>query len=153
MADNKKKKKQDVSGIKVLIIGLVLICLVAGYYYYLSNKRQKANEEAPAKATAVEEALAYNFERNYPPTPKEVVKLYGQMTQCFYNEEYTEEEFVQLALQIRNLYDDELIAVKTENQYIEDLRWDVNQLRNQEIVIASYATSASKDVEEYTKGG
>lgn len=153
MADSKKKKKQDVSGIKVLIIGLVLICLIAGYYYYLTNKRQKANEEIPVKATAVEEALAYNFERDYPPTPKEVVKLYGQMTQCFYNEEYTEEEFVQLALQIRNLYDDELIAAKTENQYIEDLRWDVGQMRNQGIVISSYATSASTDVEEYTKGG
>lgn len=153
MADSKKKNGQNANGIKVLIIGLVLICLVAGYYYYLSNKRQKAMEETPAKATAVEEALAYNFERNYPPTPKEVVKLYCQMTQCFYNEEYTEEEFVQLALQIRNLYDDELIAAKTENQYIEDLRWDVNQLRNQEIVISSYATSASTDVEEYTKGG
>ena len=75
------------------------------------------------------------------------------MTQCFYNEEYTEEEFVQLALQVRNLYDDELIASKTENQYIEDLRWDVNQLRDQEIVISNYATSASTDVEEYTKGG
>lgn len=148
-----KKKGQNANGIKVLIIGIILICLVTGYYYYLSNKRQRAAEEAPAKATAVQEALLYNFERNYPPTPKEVVKLYGQISQCFYNEEYTEEEFVQLALQIRNLYDDELIAAKTENQYIEDLRWDVSQMRDQGIVISSYATSASTDVEEYTKGG
>lgn len=152
MADS-KKKRQNANGIKILIIGIILICLVAGYYYYLSNKRQKAAEEAPAKATAVQEALLYNFERNYPPTPKEVVKLYGQISQCFYNEEYTEEEFIQLALQIRNLYDDELIAAKTENQYIEDLRWDVGQMRDQGIVISSYATSASTDVEEYTKGG
>lgn len=152
MAEN-KKKKQSASGIKVLIIGIALIGLVAGYYYYLSNKRQEAQEEAPVKTTAVQEALLYNFERNYPPTPKEVVKLYGQMTQCFYNEEYTEEEFVQLAMQIQNLYDDELIANKTENQYIEDLRWDVNNLKEQGIVISSYATSASTDVDFFSKNG
>lgn len=153
MALDKRNKGQNANGIKVLIIGLVLICLVAGYYYYLSNKRQKAREEAPAKTTAVEEVLLYNFARNYPPTPKEVVKLYCQMIQCFYNEEYTEEEFTQLAMQVKNLYDEELIANKTEHQYIEDLRWDVSQLKDQEIVISSYAISASTDVEEYTKGG
>lgn len=148
-----KKKAQGASGIKTLIIGMILICLIVGYYYYLSNRKHKAAEEAEVKATAVQEALLYNFERNYPPTPKEVVKLYGQFSQCFYNEEYTEEEFVQLALQIQNLYDEELIANKTENQYIEDLRWDVNQLKEQGIVILNYATSASTDVEEFTKNG
>lgn len=153
MAESNSMKKQSANGIKVLIIGIVLICLVAGYYYYLSNKKQEAKEEAPAKATAVQEVLLYNFERNYPPTPKEVVKLYGQITQCFYNEEYTEEEFVQLAMQIQNLYDDELIANKTENQYIEDLRWDVNNMKEQGIVISSYATSSSTDVDFFSKNG
>ena len=131
-----------------------MIGLLVMLYYNVSNKKKSTSEEdSTTKATVVQELLMRDLEKSYPPTPKEVVKLYCQMTQCFYNEEYTEEEFVQLALQVRNLYDDELIASKTENQYIEDLRWDVNQLRDQEIVISSYATSASTDVEEYTKGG
>ena len=53
------------------------------------------------------------------------------------NEEYTEEEFQALAMQIQYLYDDELIANKTENQYLEDLRWDVDQMKEQETAEAA----------------
>lgn len=153
MAEKKGNKKQGKGGIRVLIIGIVLLCLILGYYYYLSNKTQKVKEEEDVKTTAVQEILLYNFERNYPPSPKEVVKLYGQITQCFYNEEYTEEEFLALAEKIENLYDDELIANKTENQYIEDLRWDVDQMKEEGITVSSYATSASTDVERFSKNG
>lgn len=147
MHNNKK------SGIKLMIIGIVLICLVIGYYYYLSNKRVDSSKEKEVKLTAVQEALLYNFDRSYPPSPKEVIKLFGQISQCFYNETYTEEEFLKLALQIQNLYDDELIANKTYDQYIEDLRSDVNRMKEQEIVISSYGTSSSTDVDYFSQDG
>ena len=140
------------STVKVVIIGIILVCIVIGYYYYLSNKEKKDTDEVQ-KATAVQAALSYNFEKNYPPTPKEVVKLYGQITQCLHNETYTDEEFEKLALKIQNLYDEELIANKTRNQYLEDLKWDINNVREQEIVISSFATGASTDVEYYSVDG
>ena len=125
------------STVKVVIIGIILVCIVIGYYYYLSNKEKKDTDEVQ-KATAVQAALSYNFEKNYPPTPKEVVKLYGQITQCLHNETYTDEE---------------LIANKTRNQYLEDLKWDIKNVREQEIVISSYAAGASTDVEYYSMDG
>lgn len=140
------------SGIKVIIIGIILVCLVAGYYYYLTNKDKKETDQVQ-KATAVQEALSYNFEKSYPPTPKEVVKLYGQITQCLHNETYTDQEFEKLALQIQNLYDAELIANKTRNQYLEDLKWDIKNIKEQEIVISSYAAGSSTDVEYYSVDG
>ena len=140
------------STVKVVIIGIILVCIVIGYYYYLSNKEKKDTDEVQ-KATAVQAALSYNFEKNYPPTPKEVVKLYGQITQCLHNETYTDEEFEKLALTIQNLYDEELIANKTRNQYLEDLKWDIKNVREQEIVISSYAAGASTDVEYYSMDG
>lgn len=152
MADSVRKKGQGKVGVKVFIIGFILMGMIIGFYYYLSNIREKANNEN-IETTAVQEALLYNFERNYPPSPKEVVKLYGEMSQCFYNEEYTEEEFVQLAKQIQNLYDDELIANKTEKQYIEDLRWDVNNMKKLEVKVSNYAVGSSTDVEYFNKNG
>ena len=151
MADSKKKKGQNANGIKVLIIGLVLICLVAGYYYYLSNKRQKAMEETPAKATAVEEALSYNFERNYPPTPKEVVKLYSDITQCYYNQTYSDEELEELAKMSMKLMDPELRLNNPEEAYLESLKTEIADKRSQDCKIYSYNTSSSTDVEYYTK--
>lgn len=148
-----KKKSEGSSGVKILIVGVVLVCLVIGYYYYLSNKNAEASEEVPVKLTAVQEVLMYDFERSYPPSPKEVVKRFGDITMCFYNEEYSEEEFMALAMKIQELYDAELIGNKTRNQYIEDLRWDVNQMKEEELLVSSYATSSSTDVEFFTKDG
>lgn len=141
------------SSIRIVVIGVILVALVIGYYYYLSNKKPESTEEAAVETSKVQEILLYNFERNYPPTPKEVVKLFGEITMCLYNETYSEEEFLKLAAHIEKLYDAELIANKTPNQYIEDLRWDVNQMKEQEIVVSSYAVSASTDVDYFEQDG
>lgn len=140
-------------GIKVLIIGLVLLLIIVGYYYYLSNKSKGQHEEGTQKLTAVQEMLLHNFDRTYPPTPKEVVKYFAEITQCFYNETYSEEEFLALAEQIQKLYDEELIANKTQEQYIEDLRSDVETMKSQSIEVSSYSTSGSADVDTFRQDG
>ncbi|NBJ94493.1 DUF6715 family protein [Parablautia muri] len=145
-------KGKGQGGIKVLIVIIVLVCLALGYYYYLSNKRTEESEQQ-VKATAVQEVLMRDLESNYPPTPREVVKYYAEITKCLYVESYTEEEFHDMAMQIQKLYDDELVANKTEQQYLDDLGLDVDGLKEQEIVVSSYSPASSTDVEEFTKDG
>lgn len=141
------------SSIRIVIIGVILVGMVIGYYYYLSNRKPESTEETAVETSKVQEILLYNFERSYPPTPKEVVKLFGEITMCLYNETYSEEELLKLAAHIENLYDAELIANKTPSQYIEDLHWDVNQMKEKEIVVSSYAVSSSADVVYFEKDG
>ena len=91
-----------------------MIGLVGGYYYYLTNKREDRSKEETVKATVVQEVLMRNLDNNYPPTPREVVKYFGELVQCMIGETYSDEEFEQLALQAQKLYDEELIANKTQ---------------------------------------
>lgn len=140
--------------IKGVVVGIVLICLVGGYYYYLTNRTpDKSREEKDVKVTAVQETLMRDLDKNYPPTPREVVKYFGQISQCLVGETCTDEEFEELALQAQRLYDDELIANKTQQQYLDDLKWDINNFKDQEIVISSYSPSSSVDVEEFSRDG
>lgn len=140
--------------IKGVVVGIVLICLVGGYYYYLTNRTpDKSREEKDVKVTAVQETLMRDLDKNYPPTPREVVKYFGQISQCLVGETCTDEEFEELALQAQRLYDDELIANKTWQQYLDDLKWDINNFKDQEIVISSYSPSSSVDVEEFSRDG
>ncbi len=139
-------------GMKGLIIGVILLCLVIGYYYYLSNRRSDKTED-DAKLTAVQEVLLRNLDNNYPPTPREAVKYFGEIAQCVYGGTYTEEEFQQLAAQAKKLYDAELLANNPDKQYIENLKWDVDDFKNQEIVISSFSPSSSTDVEYFTQDG
>lgn len=145
--------KKTQGGVKALIIGIILMCLVLGYYYYLSNKKEDVKEETSVTLTAVQEVLMKNLDSNYPPSPREVLKYYGELVQCLHNETYSDEEFLQLAVQAQKLYDDELIANQTQDQYIQDLQWDINNMKQQEIVISSYTPASSTDVDYFDADG
>ena len=139
------------SGVKIVIIVIILAAIVLGYFYYLGNRSRQQTEEAVV-ATVVQSVLLRDLEHNYPPTPKEVVKYYSEITECFYNEEYSDEELAQLASKIQYLYDVELVANKTQEQYMQDLRNDIAEMKGKKYTIASYEVSASTDVEYFTQG-
>lgn len=100
--------------IKIVIIALILAALVLGYYFYLGKKTGEQQTDTQVEITVVQSVLMKDLERSYPPTPKEVLKYYCQITQCFYNEEYSDEELLQLASKIQELYDEKLVANKTQ---------------------------------------
>lgn len=135
---------------KSAIIIVVLVALIGGYYFYLSN-HQKTEEETVV--TAVQDVLLKNLDTNYPPTPKEVVKYYSDITKCLYNENYTNEQFEQMADKLLALYDDELAENNPRDQYLKDLKSDVDEFLKKGYSIVSYSTSTSTDVEEYTYEG
>lgn len=139
--------------IKGVIVGVVLICLVGGYYYYLTNRREDKSKEETVDTTVVQGVLMRDLDKNYPPTPREVVKYFGELAQCIIGETYTDEEFEKLAVQAQKLYDAELISNKTQQQYLDDLKWDINTFKEEEIVISSYSPSSSVDVEEFSRDG
>ena len=103
--------------------------------------------------TAVQEVLLKNLEDDYPPTPREVLKYYSDITKCLYNEDYTEEQLGQMADKLLALYDEELAANNPREQYIKDLKEDVDEFLQSGYSIFSYQTSKSTDVEEYTYEG
>lgn len=137
---------------KTVIIVVVLAALILVYYYYLGHRAKRQEVEETIVATVVQSVLMRDLEHNYPPTPKEVVKYYAEITECFYNETYSDEELVKLAGKIQMLYDTELVANKTQEQYMEDLRNDIAEMKGDQITIASYEVSASTDVEYFEQG-
>ncbi|MCM1210321.1 MAG: hypothetical protein NC318_01845 [Blautia sp.] len=137
-------------GIKLIVIGIILAALVIGYFYYLSHKGKETREE-DVQSTQVQAALMRDLDKNYPPSPKEVVKYFNEISRCFYNEKYTEEELVELAVKIQGIYDEELIANKTQEEYLEDLKSDIEDMKEKDRSISSYQLSASTDVEYFTQ--
>lgn len=142
--------------LKGMIIIIVLVLLVGGYYYYLSNRSVPESEEIvpeSEKLTMSQEVMLRNLETNYPATPREVVKYFSAITECFYNEEHTEEELDALGLKIRELYDDELKANQTEENYLASLRFDIESYKQNNRTISSYAPSSSVDVVTFWQDG
>ena len=90
----------------VIVVG-VLACICVGFYAYLSN-RSVPEEEEVIEVSVAQEVLLRDLTSQYPPSPREVVKYYSDLTLCLHNEKYSDEEFEKLALQARGLYDQEL---------------------------------------------
>ncbi|MCR5278599.1 MAG: hypothetical protein K6E19_04075 [Lachnospiraceae bacterium] len=141
-------------GLKGILILLVLAVMLVFYFYHLSNKVQKTgDEEADNKITAVQTALQRNLTTNYPATPKEVVKYFGEITQCYYNEELTDEDIEALARQMLLLYDDELVSYKTWADYIFDLKGDIAFYNTNGYKISNFTPGASTDVFYFSEDG
>ena len=139
-------------GTKGLIMVLALILLVVGYYYYLSN-RHNARSEDNVKVTPAQEVLLTNYEVNYPPTPKEVVKSYLDITKVLHNEDLTDEEVEAVGLKLEELFDKELAENKSDEDYLKDLKSELTSFKSNDYSIVNYYTSSSTEVDYYTADG
>ncbi|MBQ7954646.1 MAG: hypothetical protein IJ282_02740 [Lachnospiraceae bacterium] len=145
-------KKSQKSTLKGSIVIILLLVVIVGYYYYLSNKEKEKEEQNP-KITAVQEVLMRNLESNYPPTPREVVKYYSEITKCFYNEECTDGELEQLADKADQLFDTELAEHNDWGGYMISLRSEIDDFKENQILISTYIISSSVDVEYFEDDG
>lgn len=145
-------KKSQKANLKSGTIVVMIVVAMLGYFYYLSNKEKEVVEQNP-KITAVQEVLMRNLETNYPPTPKEVIKYYSEITKCFYNEEYTDGELEELADKADQLYDDQLAEHNDWGQYIISLRSQIDDFKDNQVTISSYLVSSSTDVEFFVDDG
>ena len=152
MKQSTKKSSGKASTIKGGIVILLLVVAMVGYYYYLSNKG-KQNKAEQVEMTVAQELISRNLTTNYPPSPREVIRYYSDITRCFYNEEYTEDELKQLVEKTRQLYDDDLLAQNEYGVYLIELTKDIEYYKDNKIRVANYSVSASTDVDYFKDSG
>lgn len=139
------------STIRVTIVSLVLILGVVGYYVYLSQSSRKAS--ADAALTKVQSILSRDMKRDYPPTPKEVMKYFTELQKCLYNEECTAEEIQQLGMKARELYDAQLLEINPVEDYIPRLKGEVDSFHEEQKRIISISVPTSISVDRFEEDG
>lgn len=137
---------------KIIGISILCIALIVGYYYYLSH-RDKKDVENNTKVGEVQEVLLKDLDKDYPPTPREVVKFYNRILTCYYNEEYDEDQFEALAEQARKLMDQELLNNNPKDIYLSSLKAEVEQYKERKQTLADTTVSSSSEVEFKTVDG
>lgn len=134
----------------IILIGAVCVALVVGYYYYLSNKDVSDSSEV----TEVQKVILKDLSgKSYPATPREVIKFYNRIISCFYNEDYTDDEFQKLADQSLMLMDQELADNNPAEQYYLRIKTDVDSYREKKKTINNASVCPSNDVQYQTIDG
>lgn len=129
--------------IRITISVILCVGIVCGYYYYLSNSNGNHAQEEEKETSEVDKILAKDFSKEYPTTPRAVVKWYNRIITAYYSEEYTDEQLEQMADQARMLMDDELLSYNPRDVYLESLKADIEdyKIRKKEIVQSSVSDS------------
>ena len=149
----KKKtgKKSNKTSSAILIIVIILIVAVAGGYCFLVNQPK---EESPDKElTVVQEVLLKDISLNYPPTVKEVMKYYNEITKCLYNEDCSQEDLEALIQRQRDLYDMELLANNDWGTHVISLSAEVLAFKESGRKLTGSNVGASTDVVYFDKDG
>ena len=132
-------------GIRIVGIAIICIGIIVGYYYYLSNHGKKDVENS-TEISKVDEALSRDLAKDYPPTPREVVKFYYKLLQCFYNEDCSKSEIAELGGQARLLMDDALLANNPKEQYLTLLENDIQDSKDKGKTISDTTVANSSDI-------
>lgn len=139
--------------IKSVIIGVIFLALIIGYYFYLSQRNTKDASSEVIETTITQDVLAKDLEKSYPATPKEVMKYYNEIQECYYNEGNDEETIKKLMLKSRELFDRDLLAKNDEDTQLKDLMDEIESFREEERDIFAWSTDSANEVEYNTFEG
>lgn len=147
-----KKKKNG--SLRVILCFAIIAVIVLVYYNHTAKKADTMEREEETTASSkVQDVLLRNLSTDYPPSPKEVVKFYSEISQCLYSEKYSDEELGEMADQQIAMFDSDLAANNPRDKYIVNLKSEVASMKEQGVVIYGYTPSSSTDVDYFTKDG
>lgn len=143
------KKKSIFQTISVAIIMLMLAFGVIKMYQNVNRQTEKQEK----KLTEVESILAKDLKKEYPASPREVVKMYLRIMTAFYNEELDEETFYELSNKARELFDEELLENNPSETYFEKLKDEISKYHENEIKVDSYDVQEGSAIRKYKREG
>ena len=133
---------------KILLLSIVAAAFVV-IFYRVANRPKQVEE---GKLSQLQAVLQRDLDYNYPPSPREVVRYYAELSQCLYMEDVSDKDIESIGIQMRELFDPELKANQEEGQYLNNLKVDVATFRSEKRKIITFSISSSTDV-EYAETG
>ena len=128
--------------VKLIIIAIACICLICGGYF-LFSQNNTVNEE---NLTEVEKVLVKDLKRDYPKTPREVVKFYNRIVKCYYSEKLSNKEIEDMVDQMLYLLDEDLLMVNPRNDYYKSVVEDIKEYNAKNKRIVNSDVCDSNDV-------
>lgn len=135
----------------IIIVLLIVIVGVVGVYAFMAGKAK--DEQQNANLTAVEKVLSRDLSKNYPATVREVVKYYAEILKCYYAEDTRDEDLEALGMKARELYDAELLMNNQVEDYLINLKTNVQQFQSNKLTLASYSVAGSVNADYFQEDG
>lgn len=148
---NKVKRPKSTIFTFISIIAVIIVL----FYINRSQQSSKMEESSKEKLSEIQRMLKMDLDSEYPETPREVAKLHGDMTRLLYSG-IKDDEVDELAMKIRELYDEEFLENNPVDQYLTNLYSDISywqevdrKIENDFVVNENLEENYKKDGKEY----
>lgn len=129
--------------VSIAIITIACVLLICGAFYLLTQN-QSGNQEK--ELTEIEKVLVKDLEKDYPKTPREVVKYYNRIVSCYYDRETSVDQLGKLVDQMMYLMDEDLLLINPRDEYFNTVVADVEMYKQQKKYIVNTTVCDSNDV-------
>ncbi len=144
----KGKKLAQLIGTLCLVIAVVLgvfLALNLREDNSIFSKEEKLNTEA-------QNILVKDIDRNYPATVREVVRLFSRISQCYHNQEISEEEFLELAEMQRKLFDAEFLENNPSETFKNNLSSEIDAAKERKYQMVTWRVQKQSSVKTWQDG-
>ena len=138
--------------IRVGIVSLICAALVVGYFLYLNNKNSKPSDQGE-QLTEAEIIETTDFDKNYPESPRAVVKWYNRIATVIYNNDLGDVKLEEVGEQERKLLDDDLLKLNPEKDFYKRLEAEMKENQERQRSIVSSEVCESSDITYKTVNG
>ena len=137
---------------RIVILAIVIVAAICTAFYIVNNNSKKESAKE-AELTEIQKITTRNMEKDYPATPREVIKFYNRIIKCYYGRQYSDDELEQLADQALSMFDDDLLKKNEKESYIESVKSDAAQYEEDNKSILQTDVCDSNDVKYMTDNG
>lgn len=137
---------------RIVILAIVIVAAICTAFYIVNNNSKKESAKE-AELTEIQKITTRNMEKDYPATPREVIKFYNRIVKCYYGRQYSDDELEQLADQALSMFDDDLLKKNEKESYIESVKSDAAQHEEDNKSISQTDVCDSNDVKYMTDNG
>ena len=137
---------------RIVILAIVIVAAICTAFYIVNNNSNKESAKE-AGLTEIQKITTRNMEKDYPATPREVIKFYNRIVKCYYGRQYSDDELEQLADQALSMFDDDLLKKNEKESYIESVKSDAAQYEEDNKSISQTDVCDSNDVKYMTDNG
>ena len=137
---------------RIVILAIVIVAAICTAFYIVNNNSKKESAKE-AELTEIQKITTRNMEKDYPATPREVIKFYNRIVKCYYGRQYSDDELEQLADQALSMFDDDLLKKNEKESYIESVKSDAAQYEEDNKSISQTDVCYSNDVKYMTDNG
>ena len=137
----------NMKNVRVIVIAVACILVICGGFFLFS---QSLNSGNPDELTEVEKVLVKDLEKDYPKTPREVVKFYNRIVQCYHSESLKKDDLGKLVDQMMLLWDKDMLAKNPRDAYYAAVVADIDLYKQTKKSITSITICDTNEVDYVT---